>query len=177
MAKCLQRAREKEIAMTLTPPAERLSLPYVSTVPFEHERIGAAAVYCSDGRYGEQMDEFLHHGLGLPHYDRVAIPGGAACLAGHLLAMRERGALDRQLKFLVEGHGLERIVLIAHNDCGFYRHNVHPHKLRNVLLEELQAADLATVAAMLRDWNRMLEVDAYFARRVEGRVQFEPIAV
>lgn len=153
------------------------TLPYISALPFEHERIGAAAVYCSDGRYGEQMDEFLHHCLELPHYDRVAIPGGAACLAGHLLAMRERGALDRQLKFLIEGHGLTRVVLIAHQDCGFYKANVHPHKLRNVALEELQAADLATVAALLRDYNRSLEVDAYFARKVEGLVRFEPVAV
>jgi len=161
----------------LTKPMTAKALPYVSELPFEHERIGAAAVYCSDGRYGEQMDEFLHHCLELPHYDRVAIPGGAACLAGHLLAMRERGALDRQLKFLIEAHELDRVVLIAHQDCGFYRQNVHPHKLRNTPLEELQAADLAIVANLLRDYNRKLEVDAYFARKVEGRVRFEPIAV
>jgi hypothetical protein len=169
---------EKEIAMTTTVmPVTGKALPYVSTVPFEHERIGAAAVYCSDGRYGEQMDEFLHHCLGLPRYDRVAVPGGAACLAGHLLAMRERGALDRQLKFLIEGHGLTRVVMIAHQDCGFYKQNVHPAKLRNVSLEEVQAADLAKVAELLREYRRELEVDAYFARRVEGLVRFEPVAV
>ena len=49
--------------------------------------LGAAAVYCSDGRYGEHMDDFLHNCLGLPRYDRVAIPGGAgkvtlACHSG-----------------------------------------------------------------------------------------------
>jgi hypothetical protein len=146
-------------------------------MPFEHERIGAAAVYCSDGRYGEQMDDFLHNSLGLPRYDRVAVPGGAACLAGHLLAMRERGALDRQLKFLIEAHELTRVVLIAHQDCGFYKQNVHPHKLRNTTLEAMQAADLAAVASLLRDFRRGLEVDAYFARRVEGQVRFEAVMV
>jgi hypothetical protein len=160
-----------------TMPIAACPLPYVSTLPFEHERIGAAAGYCSDGRYGEQMDEFLHHCLDLPHYDRVAVPGGAACLAGHLLAMRERGALDRQLKFLIEAHDLERVVMIAHQDCGFYKRNVHPHKLRNTPLEELQAADLAVVAGLLRDYNRKLEVDAYFARKLDSRIRFEPIAV
>src|SRR3954451_8416000 len=85
---------------------------YTSRAPFDEVRIGAAAVYCSDGRYGEQMDDFLHNCLGLPRYDRVAVPGGAACLAGHLLAMRERGALDRQLKFLIEAHSLTRVVMI-----------------------------------------------------------------
>jgi hypothetical protein len=149
--------------------------PYNSLIPFEHQRIGAAAVYCSDGRYGEQMDDFLHNHLGLPRYDRVAIPGGAACLAGHLLAMRERGALDRQLKFLIESHELSRVVLIAHQDCGFYRHNVHPHKLRQMPLQQLQANDLAAVATILRQYNPALQVEAYFARKHEGTVHFDPI--
>jgi hypothetical protein len=155
---------------------DEMVIPYQSDIPFEHERIGAAAVYCSDGRYGEQMDDFLHNCLGLPRYDRVAVPGGAACLAGHLLAMRERSALDRQIKFLIEGHALTRVVMIAHEDCGFYRANVHPSKLRRQPLEELQFADLAAVAALLRDYNRKLEVDAFFARKVEGKVRFDPVA-
>jgi hypothetical protein len=153
-----------------------LPIPYTSPLPFVKERVGAAAIYCSDGRYGEAMDEFLHDCLGLPHYDRVAIPGGAAALAGHMLAMRERSALDRQIKFLVEAHGLTRVVLIAHQDCGFYRHNVHPSKLRQQPLEQLQFADLSTVATALRDFHRDLEVDAYFARRVDDNVRFDPIA-
>jgi hypothetical protein len=152
-------------------------VPFSSPVPFVQERIGAAAVYCSDGRYGEAMDEFLHDCLGLPHYDRVAIPGGAACLAGHLLAMRERGALERQLRFLVESHELTRVVLIAHQDCGFYKHNVHPSKLRQKPLEEIQFGDLAAVAGLLRDFRRDLVVDGYFARRVEGGVRFEGVPV
>src|SRR6185295_6253163 len=92
--------------------------PFVSPIPFVTERIGAAAIYCSDGRYGAIMDDFFHETLLMPHYDRVAIPGGPASLAGHLLAMRERSALERQVKFLIEAHELTRIVMIAHQDCG-----------------------------------------------------------
>src|ERR1043166_4023278 len=117
--------------------------PFVSAHPFESQRIGAAAVYWSDGRYGEHMDDFLHNCLGLPRYDRVAVPGGAACLAGHMLAMRERSALERQLRFLIEAHALTRVVMIAHQDCGFYKHNVHPYKLKQMSVREFQFADLA----------------------------------
>src|SRR5947209_995720 len=124
----------------------QLNAPFTSPIAFEHARIGAAAVYCSDGRYGEQMDDFLHNSLKLPRYDRVAIPGGAAALAGHMPAMRERSALERQLRFLIEAHELTRVVLIAHQDCGFYKHNVHPYKLRQTSLEEFQFADLAKAA-------------------------------
>ena len=58
-------------------PTERV---FTSSFGFEAHRVGAAAVYCSDGRYGEQMDEFLHKHLGLPEYDRVAMPGGCEML-------------------------------------------------------------------------------------------------
>src|SRR5262245_62890171 len=45
------------------------------------ERIGAMAIYCSDGRWGEAMDEFCHRHLQIPRYDRWAVPGGPAWVA------------------------------------------------------------------------------------------------
>ena len=142
---------------------------YVSRIPFEHERVGAAAVYCSDGRFGEQMDEFLHTALGLPRYDRVAVPGGAACLAGHLMVYHEKNAMEQQLAFLVKSHQLRRVVLIAHENCGFYKGLWTGGKT----VEQQQAEDLIKAAELIRSWNLGVEVDAYFAHRVDGKVAFE----
>src|SRR5690242_16581668 len=111
--------------------------PFVSSHAYDAARMPAAAVYCSDGRYGEQMDEFLHVALGLPRYDRVAVPGGGACLASHLVTMREEHALERQLRFLITAHEIERVVLIAHQDCGYYKHV----RVRAKTLEEQQFTD------------------------------------
>jgi hypothetical protein len=144
---------------------------FVSDLPFDTERIGAAAVYCSDGRYGDQIDEFLHRGLGLPRYDRVAVPGGAAALAEHMVAMRERAALERQVKFLVEAHGLRRVVLIAHQDCAFYG----LVRIRSGSLEQQQVEDLSRAADRIRGFAPGLAVDGYFALKVAGRVWFEPV--
>lgn len=146
---------------------------YTSDVGFDAERIGAAAVYCSDGRYGDQMDEFLHHALGLPRYDRVASPGGPACLAMHSIAIRDQGAMEKQLRFLITAHELNRIVLIAHQDCGFYKHL----KLWGKTVEEQQREDLRKVANVVRGYAEGLAVDAFFARKVEGRVRFERVDV
>ena len=142
---------------------------YVAETPFESQRIGAAAVYCSDGRFGEQMDEFLHRSLGLPRYDRIAIPGGAGCLADCTHAFAENVALERQLRFLIEGHELRKIVLIAHHQCAFYNHVWLGSQSR----KERQAADLARAADKLRMWYAHLEVDAYFADHCDNRVSFE----
>src|ERR1041385_681719 len=97
---------------------------YKSPIVYESARIHAAAVYCSDGRVGEHFDDFLQNGLRLPRYDRVALPGGPACLAGHTEAhLEEQGVID-ELRFLIDAHNLKRIVLIAHGGCAFYSHRL-----------------------------------------------------
>jgi len=142
---------------------------YRSRTPFEHQRIGAAAVYCSDGRFGEQMDEFLHTSLALPRYDRVAIPGGAACLAGHGNCFTERQGLDRQLNFLITAHDLRRVVLIAHQDCGFYR----DLWLGGRSVVEQQQIDLRKAAEKIRQSQPGVKIEAYFAAKTGGHVTFE----
>ena len=142
---------------------------FESSHPFETERIAAAAVYCSDGRFGEQMDEFLHAGLGLPRYDRLAIPGGAACLAGHVKGFHEKTSLERQLAFLIREHGLKKIVLIAHDGCAYYK-DVWTG-MQSII--EQQAEDLKRAAEHIRLWNTGVEISAYFARKSDARISFE----
>src|SRR5271167_3841153 len=53
---------------------------FASLERWHQERIGALALYCSDGRWGEAFDEFCHKHLQIPRYDRLAVPGGPAWL-------------------------------------------------------------------------------------------------
>ena len=62
---------------------------FASQSPFDAKGFKAAAIYCSDGRFADQVNDFLHQGLGLAGYDRLAIAGGPACFAGHFEAYRE----------------------------------------------------------------------------------------
>lgn len=147
---------------------------FESRIGYEVARIKAAAIYCSDGRVGEHFDDFLHNSLGLPRYDRVALPGGPACLAGHPQAhLEEQGVVD-ELKFLVEVHELKRAVLIAHQGCAFYAARLQLAERR---MELVQRADLVRAAAFVARVTSLKQIDAYFARIVEGRVQFEPVEV
>lgn len=150
-------------------PKTTIRAAYISHTPFDENRVGAAAVYCSDGRYGEQMDEFLHEGLHLPRYDRVAAPGGAACLAGHMMSSFEKAALERQLEFLVREHQLNKVILIAHEGCAFYK-NLW---LASASVRHQQLADLQKAADLIRQWNASVEVQSFFARRIQGKVVFE----
>src|SRR5438094_1864125 len=84
------------------------------------ERIGALALYCSDGRWGEAFDEFCHRHLQIPRYDRLAVPGGPAWLAPSAEESRFSEGARASLDFLVRVHELEHIVLITHFGCAFY---------------------------------------------------------
>ena len=139
---------------------------FVSTVRFDEDRIRAASIYCSDGRFGEQMDEFLHEGLKLPRYNRLAVPGGPACFSGSLSVFWEGHSGERQLDFLSRVHGLERLVLIAHAGCAFYLEWL---KIRPEDLEARQLDDVVKGAARVRAALPTLAVEAYFARRREGQ--------
>jgi hypothetical protein len=149
-------------------------LTYESNLPYERERIHAAAIYCSDGRVGEQFDDFLQNGLKLPRYDRVALPGGPACLADHPQAhLQGQGVVD-ELKFLVEVHHLRRIVLIAHEGCAFYSTRLD---LKDRRLELLLRSDLVRAAACVRRVTGIDHVEAYYARHLDRAVGFEAIEV
>ncbi len=145
---------------------------YASPIPFEENRSGVVAVYCSDGRFGEQCDDLLHHALGLPRYDRLVVPGGAACLAGYFATYREEAALVSQLEFLIEAHALHQVVLIAHQDCAFYTSRLGVSQI-NLLAR--QTDDLAKAAVRVRALGRHLAVRAFFAHVDGGVVDFEQL--
>jgi len=151
-----------------------MSEPYASPVRFVVERIHAAAVYCSDGRVGAAFDDFLTTGLDLPRYDRVAMPGGPACLAGHPEArLEEQGLLD-ELKFLVDAHALDRVILIQHAGCAFYSERIQIAPAR---MAGLQRADLVRAAHFVRKTTPLSRVEGWMANIIDDQITFEPVDV
>lgn len=149
-------------------------MAYKSSLRYDSSRIHAAAMYCSDGRLGEHFDDFLQNGLSLPRYDRLCLPGGAACIAGHQQAtLEEQGVVD-ELQFLVQVHKLKRIVLIAHQGCAFY---VNRLELKEPRLELVQKADLVRAAAFVHRVTSLANIEAYFARFDGADIHFEPVQV
>ncbi len=147
---------------------------FESQTPYQSERIHAAAIYCSDGRIGEHFDDFLSSGLKLPRYDRVALPGGPAALAEHRETMLEHAAVADELRFLVDVHGLNRIVLIQHQNCAFYTHRLG---LSGFEVERHQRDDVHRAAEFVREITGVENIDAYFARQLDGTIRFEAIGL
>jgi hypothetical protein len=149
-------------------------MTYESPIRYDAARMHAAALYCSDGRVGEHFDDFLHNGLSLPRYDRLCLPGGPACLAGHPQTnLEEHGVVD-ELKFLLQVHKLQRVVLIAHQACAFYSSRL---ELKEPRMELVQRADLVRAAAFVHRVTGLESIEAYFARLTDRRVSFERVQV
>lgn len=143
---------------------------YTSPLPYEAARVYAAAVYCSDGRIGDHVDDFLHHGLGLPRYDRVACPGGPVALSGRFQAFWDARGTEEQLRFLAQVHDVKTVVLIAHANCAYYlkRLSIPPGRLEVEQREDLQKAT-ATVQRLMPG----ADVKRYLAQLAGAEIRFD----
>jgi len=142
--------------------------PFVFEATFEVSYPPVLAIYCSDGRYAEACDWFIEHRLGEPRFDQFAVPGGAAWLCLDYDRVWEYELARRYLQFLIRAHGIQRVILIAHKDCGFYRERgVPPTKMY-----DMQIDDLRTAQRVLMDWFPHLRVECFFAQPIGDRVGF-----
>jgi hypothetical protein len=142
---------------------------YSSAKRWNPERIGALALYCSDGRWGEAFDEFCHRHLQIPRYDRWAVPGGPAWLAPSNEELGFAQTAREQLSFLVQAHQLERIVLITHYGCAYYGQRLGQPP-EECLTAQIEDAGLAI--ATLRGWYPEMRLEAYLAMRSGSNVSF-----
>ena len=145
---------------------------FVSALPYEAARIYAAAVYCSDGRIGDHVDDFLHNGLGLPRYDRVACPGGPVALSGRFQAFWDARGVEEQLRFLAQVHDVRTVVLIAHANCAYYlkRLSLPPNAV-----EAAQREDLAKATFTVNRLMPGATVRRYLATMSDAQIQFDAV--
>ena len=164
---------------SLPPPMSTIELgpdlPFAVFTSTEHwhpERIGALAIYCSDGRWGEAFDEFCHKHLQIPRYDRLALAGGPAWLAPQQKDTDLFRAMREQLDFLVRVHELEQIVLITHYGCAHYGHLLSqaPRECLPTQFEDVRVA-----AGQLRAWYPGIAVVGYLAMRTENCLSFHQL--
>jgi hypothetical protein len=150
---------------------------YEASARWDAERPDTLVICCSDGRWRAATQEFVEHHLSAAsHADLVMVPGGIEPLTLLDLLPKDFNFLRRRLEGLVETHGTRRIVAIAHEDCGWYRHRrVGPVA---VDLRERQLTDLKRAAARLRPMFPGVLVEAWYARLSDAptpRVVFERV--
>jgi len=145
---------------------------YTAKSSFDAKHPDALAIYCSDGRFTDAIEELLHS-LGHPRLDTLTLPGGPALLDLGSASFSALEAARSSASFLIRGHATKRAVLIAHEGCGYYR-NRHRFETPEQVRRQ-QVADLRTAGEWLAGTHPGLAVALYMAQPEKGKVRFEPI--
>ena len=138
--------------------------------PFDAKHPDALAMYCSDGRFTEAIEELLH-GLGHARLDTLTIPGGPALLD---LTSSNLGAVDvmrEAATFLIRGHRIKRVVLLGHEGCGYYRARF-PYESPDAMRRR-QLDDIRQAARWVSANHEELTVTSYFATPEHERLRFD----
>ena len=150
---------------------------YHPSAQLRSEHADALVVHCSDHRLQGVLQEFLNNGLKLSgNYDVLAIPGGPQCLTLVEYLPKFSWASGKWFRFLIEKHDLKRLILIAHQDCGWY-HELPFHLFGSTDPRTRQEDDLRRARRTLVSQFPQVRVDLfYIAWDADLRVVIEPVA-
>jgi hypothetical protein len=120
-------------------------------------------IHCSDHRFQAAFYEFLNRKLNLnENYDLLVLPGGPQCLTLVEYLPKFSWAGWKWFRFLVDAHDLRRLVLIQHQDCGWYEElPFHLHASAEPRLRQEQ--DLRRARVALARERPELSVELYYA--------------
>lgn len=122
---------------------------YHSATFWRVERPSTLVVACSDGRLQNSLDSFLRKDLLIHDYDRLFIPGGSGALVPGGYEYIRADRCRRDLFFLLNAHGTDDLILIAHGaradgppeaTCAHYRRVMQYAPLSDI--EKQQTADI-----------------------------------
>lgn len=136
---------------------------YESALPWDAERPTTAIITCVDGRWYHHFQEFARVYLKAgTRTDFLAVPGGIEPMTLFDLVPKDFNFFRRRIESLVEAHGTQRIVAIAHQDCAWYR----TRKIGPITIDmrARQLTDLRRSADRLRKMFEGVTVETYYAR-------------
>jgi len=146
---------------------------FVAESAWNPARPETLVVCCSDGRWHEQVEEFVRDQVS-ERADMYAVPGGPAGFNLWSSSYDESRVTERAFRFLADHHTLESVWLIAYENCAYYRAKYGP--LDESYVFHRQREDLNRAADLIQRWYPQLLVRQVYASRDAGRVVFTTLA-
>ncbi len=147
---------------------------FTAKTSYDAKHPEALAMYCSDGRFTDAIEELLHS-LGHPRLDTLTMPGGAALLDLGSASFSALEAARSSASFLIRAHAIKRVVLVAHEGCGYYRDR-HRFETPEQILKQ-QQDDLRSAAQWLSGNHPDLSIALYLAHPEKTKVRFRTVAL
>ena len=145
---------------------------FVAPSAYCPEHPTALAVWCSDGRFTKAVEDLLR-GDDRARFDTLTLPGGPALFTGRSASPSDIDTMTTSAEFLISAHKITHVVLIAHENCGYYRRLLGP-AATDTAIKARQIEDVRCAAAALRRLRPDLQVDGWYASVSSGRVAFDP---
>lgn len=126
-------------------------------------------INCLDFRLQESLVKFLT-GLGLTNdYDLISVAGGALALA-RPREKRDRDFILEQIEITVKKHGINRVSIINHEDCGAYGGS---QAFASAAEEkEKHAKDLKLAKEVIGKKFSQIKIALYYAQKGAGNFQW-----
>ena len=142
-------------------------------VGFREDHPDTLALHCSDGRFTKAVHALLTNEH--PRYDIMAMPGGPALLSQSGGSLVEVEATRGGASFLIRGHKIQHVFLIAHAGCGFYKRK-YPGQSPS-WVQERQVQDLQVASAWIRRTHPTVAFYLYMAKPTieTGMVDFQAV--
>lgn len=155
------KARDRLTGVSGTIPLPMPSYPLASKI--RHSETEVLAIHCGDYRFQSAFQEFLNHTLNLDgNYDLMVMPGGPLSLTLFDYLPKFKWASWKWVRFFAEIHKIRRLILIQHQDCGFYKTMpVHLHASAEPRARQEQ--DLRRVKEAMKQDLPQIEVELYYA--------------
>jgi hypothetical protein len=136
---------------------------YACRHPWDPQRPTTTIITCVDGRWYPHFQEFAREHLKAgTRTDFLAVPGGIEPMTLIDLVPKDFNFFRRRLEAMVDAHGTERIVAIAHEDCAWYKsRKLGPFTID---MKERQLSDLRRAAKRLKEMFGDVTVETYYAR-------------
>lgn len=144
---------------------------FLSRTQYDAAHPDSLAIYCSDGRFTRAVEELLAH-TGHSALDTLTLPGGPGLLT-QTTSYAEREVVTRAASFLIVGHHIRHVVLLAHEGCGYYRSRFQGESAAEI--EKRQRADLKAAKQALELSHPKLQIATHFLRVAGKQVQFDEV--
>jgi hypothetical protein len=142
---------------------------FVAEEPWVATRPNTLVVFCSDGRWHAQVEEFVRDQIS-DRADSYVVPGGPAGFNLWSSSFDEARVAEKSFRFLADHHDLESVWLIAHQQCAYYRVKYGP--LDEPYMYRRQHEDMERVSEQICRWYPKLVIRQAYAALEDGRVVF-----
>jgi len=139
--------------------------------PIQNRQSDALIIHCVDHRFQDAFDKFIAEELKISIYNPIVIAGGALALSSDHFA--KFGYIWDQIGFFIGDRGINRVILINHEDCAWYGFE-HPD-FKPDELKDLGKTDLTDAAANIRDKFPEVEVICFWAELSGESIRFHKI--